>query len=83
VFFRDRAGTPRGVERRDVPALAARGEIDGNSRVFDTSVTSARDWRDRFETNASESWVGSLLSADHASQSSSRTATKSSSARNA
>ena len=83
VFFRDRTGTPRGVERRDVPALAARGEIDGNSRVFDTSVTSAREWRDRFETKASESWVGSLLSADQASQSSSRAATKSSSARNA
>jgi hypothetical protein len=82
IFYRDASGRPRVAERRDVTALAERGELDAASRVFDTSVTSAADWRARFERAAADSWVASLLPARQESHPSSRSATKSSSARN-
>lgn len=81
VFVRDQQGHPRRLERRDIAALAARGEFDATTPVFDTSITTARDWRTTFERPAAESWVASLLPS-HASQSSSRCATNSSSDRN-
>jgi hypothetical protein len=81
VFYRDPCGRPRMAERRDVTTLAERGELDRGTRVFDTSVTSAADWRGRFERPASDSWVASLLPANQESHVSSRSATKSSSAR--
>jgi hypothetical protein len=31
--------------------------------VFDTGLTSAGEWRERFETPARETWVGQLLDA--------------------
>lgn len=80
VFYRDGSGTPRMAARRDVPALAANGELRPDSIVFDTSLTSASAYRDRFEVPVSESWVAAL--AGQASQASSRAATNSSSARN-
>jgi len=82
VFYRGASGAPQLAERRDVPALAERREITSDTRVFDTSVTSARDWRDRFEQPAKDSWVASLLRGPQASQDSSRSATKASSVRN-
>jgi len=81
IFYRGPEGRPRVAERRELPMLAERGELDARTLVFDTTVTSARDWRSRFEQPAADSWVASLLP-DQASQASSRAATKSSSARN-
>jgi hypothetical protein len=82
VFYRGREGRPRVAERRELTVLAEGGELDSGTHVFDTTVTSAHDWRTRFERPAADSWVASLLPADQASQPSSRSATKSSSARN-
>jgi hypothetical protein len=81
VFYRGADDAPRLAERRDVPKLAERGDITDSTRVFDTSVTSAGDWRDRFEQAASDSWVRSLLRSSQASQPSSRSATNASSVR--
>jgi hypothetical protein len=82
VFYRDAAGKPQLAARGDLGSLAARGILDAETPVFDTSITTAGGYRERFEQPARETWVASLISPDHDSQSSSREATKSSSAKN-
>lgn len=82
IFYRDAAGRPRMVLRSELPALAQIGEMTAETRVFDTTVTDARAWRERFERPARETWVGSLLPKIHESHESSRSATNASSARN-
>lgn len=81
VFYRDERGVARRALRTEVPALFERGAITDSSPVFDTTVTDARSWRERFERPARETWVGSLLRPGQASHPSSRPATNSSSAR--
>jgi hypothetical protein len=82
VFYRDAEGRPQLATRADVSTLAARGVLADATPVFDTSITDARAWRDRFERPLRDSWVASLLDPAHASQPSSRSATKSSSDKN-
>ena len=82
VFYRDRLGRPRLALRSEIAALSGGGELTPTTPVFDTTVTDARSWRERFERAASETWVGSLLGAPQASQPSSRSATNASSVRN-
>lgn len=81
VFYRDARGAPQMVPRKDVTSLFDRGAISDDTPVFDTSLTSAGNYRERFEQPARESWLAALR-APHANQDSSRSATKSSSARN-
>lgn len=80
VFYRDKKGTAQLARRGDVPTLAGAGALHGETPVFDTTITSARAYRAAFERPARETWVAALLAAQ-ASQLSSRSATKSSSAR--
>lgn len=80
VFYRDGNGSPQLAARKDLAQLGAQGRITADTPVFDTSVTSAADWRHRFERPAREGWVGTAI--DQASQRSSPAATNSSSARN-
>src|SRR5688500_18918133 len=80
VFYRDAHGAPQAATRKDVPALFDRGAITEDTPVFDTSLTSAKSYREHFERPASETWVVSLR-ATQASQVSSRSATNSSSDR--
>jgi hypothetical protein len=82
VFYRDANGTPHLVQRKELGSLVARGVIADDTPIFDTSLTDAKAWRERFVRPARESWVASLLSPGQASQSSSRSATNSSSAKN-
>jgi len=63
VFYRDGHGTVHCVTRAQLPELAARGEITDETCVFDTSLTTAGDWRARFEAPANATWVGALLGA--------------------
>jgi len=80
VFYRDANGHAQTTRRADVPALSARAELTLDSMVFDTSVTTAADWRSRFERPARDTWVASLFGVSRQdSQPSSRSATKSSS----
>jgi hypothetical protein len=81
VFYRDASGRPRLVARADLSTLAASGVVGNETPVYDTSVTEARAWRERFVQPARETWVASLLTQVHASHPSSRSATNSSSAR--
>jgi hypothetical protein len=81
IFYRDSNGTPQVAQRRAVAELAATGQISDETTVFDTALTEARSYRERFETPARDTWVATLLERQ-ASQRSSRSATKSSSERN-
>lgn len=63
IFYRDRSGNIRSVTRDEFSELGAAGEIDGDTQVFDLSVTSLAEWRARFSSNASHSWHASLLPA--------------------
>lgn len=63
VFYRDASGAVATTDRAGFDALAADGTVHGDTRVFDTSVTTARDWRTRLELPASLSWHASLLPA--------------------
>jgi hypothetical protein len=81
VFSRDENGKPQLAHRKELASLVAQGVIGDDTEVFDTSLTDAKAWRERFVLPARESWVASLLSPAHASQSSRRSATNSSSAK--
>jgi hypothetical protein len=81
VFYRGADGKAQLANRADVPTLAATGVLTETTPVFDTSITDAAAWRERFVQPAGDSWVASLLAPAHASQPSSRSATKSSSAK--
>lgn len=61
VFFREEGGSIRGVGRDDFEALAGAGTVGKSTRVFDTSITSAGAWRQRFELEAGSSWHASLI----------------------
>jgi hypothetical protein len=80
VFYRDESGSPQVAARKDVPTLAGRGVLTNDTPVFDTSVTDATGYRERFERPARATWVATLI-ASQSSQSSSRAATNSSSAK--
>jgi hypothetical protein len=58
VFYRDDAGAPRLVPRPQIKAV-----IRPQTPVFDTSLTSAGDYRKRFELPAQDSWVSSIIAA--------------------
>lgn len=61
VYFRDDLGLVHGITRGEFEAMSARGEVGKNTPVFDTTVTSAGDYRSRFEQAASASWHANLL----------------------
>ena len=82
IFYRDAHGQAQLASRAELPTLAARGVVSEDTPVFDTSITDAAAWRERFVQPAGETWVASLLGPAHASQPSSRSATNSSSAKN-
>ncbi len=63
VFYRDAKGRPQLALRAELPKLRQTGEFTESSSVFDTSVTDARAWRERFERAARDTWVASLLAA--------------------
>lgn len=60
VFYRD-AGEVRAVSRDEFGELAASGAIGPDTMVYDTSITSLGEWRQRFELPASASWHKALL----------------------
>lgn len=82
VFYRAADGATRMARRADVAALSHTGELTPETAAFDTSITDAESWRERFERPAGETWIASLFPRDQDSQPSSRSATKASSARN-
>ena len=63
VFYRDAEGRTQSVSRAQFSALAAGGDVTGDTTIFDTSVILAGDWRERFERRAGEAWTGALIAA--------------------
>lgn len=61
VFYRDTAGGVVCVDRQTFAARARDGVIAGETTVFDTSVTTADDYRTGFERAVRESWHASLV----------------------
>ena len=61
VFYRDKDGAIRSVDREQFTTLAANGDITSATRVFDPTVTTLGEWRARFEMNAADSWHAGLM----------------------
>ncbi len=61
VFYRDGNGEVRSTSRDEFVELSSSGRIDADTMVFDTSITSLGEWRERFELPASGSWHRALL----------------------
>ena len=60
VFWRDADGGVRAADR-DAFARTFADRADAHVPVFDTTVTTARDWRARFERPLRESWHARLV----------------------
>ena len=61
IFYRDAAGRVQCVTRDRVPELAKARDVTDDTCVFDTGLTTAGEWRSRFEAPARSTWVGPLL----------------------
>lgn len=61
IFYRDSNGRVNGVSRDQFNSLVAKGSVGAETRVFDTSLTTLEEYRDRFETSAKNSWHRKLL----------------------
>lgn len=63
VFYRDHSGEVMAAARSAMEELAASGALTRASVVFDPTVQTLAEWRERFETVAERSWHGTLLPA--------------------
>jgi len=61
VYYRDPAGPIVAVSREEFTELAADGAVRKDTRVFDLTVATVADWKDRFETETARSWHANLL----------------------
>ena len=61
VYYRDKSGAIQAVSRDEFCTRATRGEITGDTEVFDLSVTSMNEWKSRFRSRAADSWHASLM----------------------
>lgn len=61
VYWRDSDGAILSATRAEFARLASGGSVSVSTPVFDTSLTTAAEWRTRFERAAGDSWHGQLL----------------------
>ena len=61
VFYRDSQGRVQCITRDRLPELAKSRGVTSDTPVFDTGLTTAGEWRSRFEAPARATWVGGLL----------------------
>ena len=61
IFYRSTGGPIVCVSRAEFVAHAVAGHIAGHTPVFDTAVTNAASYRERFEQPAKASWHATLL----------------------
>jgi hypothetical protein len=61
VVYRDPRGVVKTVSRDEFSVLGSSGAITGATTVFDPTVATAGEWRDRFETAAGKTWHKALL----------------------
>lgn len=63
VYFRSADGSVQVTDRAGFAEHARSGAIAGDTHVFDPSVQTLGEWRDRFEMDAADSWHRALLPA--------------------
>jgi hypothetical protein len=61
IFYRDADGEVACVPRAEFARLAAEGAVDLDTHVFDLSVESLGEWRERFEAPAHAGWHARLV----------------------
>jgi len=61
VYYRGKDGQINAVSREEFCNRAIKGEITGDTEVFDLSVTTLNEWRSRFRSRAADSWHASLM----------------------
>ena len=61
VFYRNRDGEVETVTRSTFSERAVRGDVGADTLIFDTSLTTAGDYRAAFERPAADSWHRDLL----------------------
>lgn len=61
VYYRDESGEVCGASRDEFAQLSSGGNVGAHTSVFDTSVNSLAEWRQRFELPAAGSWHRALL----------------------
>jgi hypothetical protein len=64
VHYRDTSGAIRSVTRDQFSKLGATGVVDDRTLVFDSTVATAGEWRERFETELGRAWHKALVSSD-------------------
>ena len=61
VYYRDADGRVHATTRAAFTTLAREGAVGPETPAFDTALTAAADWRQRFERPVRESWHGQLI----------------------
>jgi hypothetical protein len=61
IFFCDKNGSIQSVDRSTFTQLGADGQIARDTKVFDPTVTTLREWRARFELPLRDSWHAKLI----------------------
>jgi len=61
IYYRGNDGKIHSVTRDEFSELAAKGEVNGATEVYDLSVTSLNEWKSRFKSLAHDSWHASLM----------------------
>ena len=61
VYFRGPSGLVLGCTRPQFTEMAIDGDVNGDTMVFDTTVTTVGDFRTRFESPTHDAWQRSLL----------------------
>lgn len=68
VYYRDKDGAVQSTDRAGFGGLARSGAVNAETEVFDTSVQTLGEWRERFDTRAGLSWHRALLPGSGAEQ---------------
>jgi len=61
VYFRGAEQMVFCVTRAEFTYLAVNGDVDGKTKVFDTTLTTVGDYRKKFERAAAASWHAELM----------------------
>ena len=63
VYYRAGDGSVVSASRDLFATLGASGDVGADTRVFDTTVQTLGEWRERFERRLADSWHARLLTA--------------------
>jgi hypothetical protein len=63
VFYADPDGSVLSVDRAEFSVRAERGEVGPETTVYDLTVATKADWKERFQRAAAETWHRELIPA--------------------